>query len=630
MRSLIKQIYISVVFLFFFIIIYRCTTTYASNYYYVDKNASGKNNGMSWEDAWESFSDIDWGSIQPGNIIYVSGGKDSTIYYEQLTIRNSGTAAKPITIIAGKYSPSPTGHSGRVIIDGGAQARAQSIYIQNVNYITVKGFECRGGTKGVYIEDYVNVVVLDSLTIYDWYDLAGVFTNGAAPYTVNDVTIRNCSIISFDYIDGQTDGIYSQYSANTVIYNNYIRIKNQQPTAHVDCIQAHRSNGFIIYNNIIISDSVNSPEGGGMPIILGSEGNNPVIIYNNFMYMGGIWYPSGNYSTTCNLRWYDNPPMPPTLVAHNTIVSNGPRVYGMTFEYPGTCINNIVVQFGSGANYTWLVPMNNSTGSAIQVDNIRHNLIWKERTGGNDFGGSWTRNGITRSNFGWSTWVNILGGTGVNANPSFVKKFGYEQNQGFLDGRLKAGSPAINQGENIQALIKTIIDETNIAGGLIWSIRGHRRDGGWYYHNEGGTPINSFHYPGFAAGFVYQESRFIELMKKEAARLNNSKIAEKKPSCAPILFRQNDGFTWRGATGAAFYVIERSENPSGPWTVLATGLHDSVIQDVAKYEHTPEASEPTILYYDETKIKGKKYYYRIKGVNIAGESDYSPVLEITW
>jgi len=184
--------------------------------------------------------------------------------------------------------------------------------------------------------------------------------------------------------------------------------------------------------------------------------------------------------------------------------------------------------------------------------------------------------------------------------------------------------------ENTQALIKTIIDETNIAGGLIWSIRGHRRDGGWYYHNEGGTPINSFHYPGFAAGFVYQESRFIELMKKEAARLNHSNIVEKKPSCAPILFRQNDGFTWRGATGAAFYVIERAENPSGPWTVLATGLHDSVIQDVAKYEHTPEASEPTILYYDETKIKGKKYYYRIKGVNTAGESDYSPVLEITW
>jgi hypothetical protein len=113
--------------------------------------------------------------------------------------------------------------------------------------------------------------------------------------------------------------------------------------------------------------------------------------------------------------------------------------------------------------------MNNSTGSAIQVDNIRHNLIWKERTGGNDFGGSWTRNGITRSNFGWSTWVNILSGTGVNANPSFVKKFGYEQNQGFLDGRLKAGSPAINQGENIQTLIESY--------GLPWvDILGNPRD----------------------------------------------------------------------------------------------------------------------------------------------------------
>jgi hypothetical protein len=473
MRSLIKQIYISVVFLFFFTVLYRCTTTYASNYYYVDKNASGKNNGTSWEDAWESFSDIDWGSIQPGDIIYVSGGKDSTIYYEQLTIRNSGTAAKPITIIAGKYSPSPTGHSGRVIIDGGAQARAQSIYIQNVNYITVKGFECRGGTKGVHIEDYVNVVVLDSLTIYDWYDLAGVFTNGAVPYSVDSVTIRNCNIISFDYIEGQTDGIYSQYSANTVIHNNYIRIKNQQPTAHVDCIQAHRSNGFVIYNNILISDSVNSPEGGGMPLILGSEGNSPVIIYNNFMYMGGIWHPTGSYGAVCNLRWYNNPPMPPTWVIHNTLIANGPRCRGVFQEYRGTFINNIIAMFSTAGGLENMEP--ESGIQPLVADSIRNNLFWRSWDDVGFSNGTYTGKGITGSVSGWSSWINTYGGTGVKGNPLFVHKIGYENDQGLLNGEVQDVSPARNAGENAEWYIKYF--NTNFGLSLQWvDIKGNPRD----------------------------------------------------------------------------------------------------------------------------------------------------------
>jgi hypothetical protein len=113
--------------------------------------------------------------------------------------------------------------------------------------------------------------------------------------------------------------------------------------------------------------------------------------------------------------------------------------------------------------------MNNSTGSAIQVDNIRHNLIWKERTGGDDFGGSWTGNGNTQNGFGWSTWVNILGGTGVNSNPLFVRSFGHEPDQGVLNGELLSGSPAINQGENIQTLIESY--------GLPWTdINGNPRD----------------------------------------------------------------------------------------------------------------------------------------------------------
>lgn len=182
--------------------------------------------------------------------------------------------------------------------------------------------------------------------------------------------------------------------------------------------------------------------------------------------------------------------------------------------------------------------------------------------------------------------------------------------------------------EDIRELMKTI-RETEIVGGLMWSIRSHRRDGGWYYHNEGGTPVNSFHVPGFSAGFVYDEVRLLDLLRKEAYLIRGIPTpAIQKPAPAPVLFTHKDGFTWRGATGAAYYVIERAEVAKGPWKVLATGIEDSVLADVVKFEPSPEASEPLVLYADETAEKGKTYFYRIKGVNVAGESAYSPVLKV--
>jgi hypothetical protein len=182
--------------------------------------------------------------------------------------------------------------------------------------------------------------------------------------------------------------------------------------------------------------------------------------------------------------------------------------------------------------------------------------------------------------------------------------------------------------ENIRELMQTIIDE-NIVGGLIWSIRSHRRDGGWYYHNEGGTPINSYHVPGYSAGFIYDETRTLDLLRKMAFKIRG--IEEEpitKPSPAPIFLKLKDGFTWRGSAGAAFYTIERSKSVNGPWTVLATGLHDSVLQDVKEFEFSSEASGPLVFYTDETAVENNKYFYRIKGVNVGGDSEYSNMLEV--
>ena len=53
-----------------------------------------------------------------------------------------------------------------------------------------------------------------------------------------------------------------------------------------------------------------------------------------------------------------------------------------------------------------------------------------------------------------------------------------------------------------------------------------------------------------------------------------------------------------------------------------------MVEDVAQFEPSSEASEAQVLYRDETRNKGLTYFYRIKATNEAGETDYSNVVDV--
>ncbi len=181
--------------------------------------------------------------------------------------------------------------------------------------------------------------------------------------------------------------------------------------------------------------------------------------------------------------------------------------------------------------------------------------------------------------------------------------------------------------ENNRALMK-VIREEGITGGLLWSLRCHRRDGGFMVHNEGGTPINSYHFPGFGVGQDYKETQLLDLLRTEAYAIRGLPVPPVTPPApAPILFHSEDGFTWRGSTGANYYVIERSLDANGPWEVRATGLQDSVVA-LAKELEASGDSTPVILWSDEYAAPHTAYCYRIRGFNVAGASDYSTVLSV--
>ena len=181
--------------------------------------------------------------------------------------------------------------------------------------------------------------------------------------------------------------------------------------------------------------------------------------------------------------------------------------------------------------------------------------------------------------------------------------------------------------ENLRRLMR-VIREEGMAGGLLWSLRGHRRDGGWYYHNEGGTPVNSYHVPGFAAGAAYEEIRVLDLLRREAYAIRGLPVPPvEKPAPAPVLFHRQGGFVWRGSTGAACYTMERAESPEGPWKIAAVGLPDAVAADARSVEENPDP-DPIVLWYDETVPPGKAFFYRIKGLNAGGETGYSNVIRV--
>jgi hypothetical protein len=458
---------------------------YATDWY-VNKNANGSNNGTSWTNAWQLFSAINWSVIKPGDFLYISGGIDSLVYEETLSPACSGTASNYVTIIAGKYSPAPSGHSGRVIIDGGETQHGITFFDRGgdkPSYVKIKGFETKRVESGVYANMDVlhKCIVLDSLSVYGFKSPGIKFETGETGYqNADSIFIQNCRIVSPEYINGQSDGIQLKGVSHIFIDRNYIRIPNQQDTAHVDALQGYLVNGGIITNNIFINDSVYSPEGGGMPIIYGAEGALPVIIYNNFCYMGGVWYPGGNWGGTLMTRWYNHNPMPATYIIHNTVVSNGPRTRGVWLEFatPTTTVvvNNIIAQFSTTSSGV-ISTFDNSTNATLQVDNIRHNLFYQSWSNDVTFAGNVTGNGRTGTPTGWNDFVNEYGGTGVKEDPLLVSNIGHEQDQGTLNGELQSDSPALDQGEDIRWLLNYLNSTYGLNGRLGWEdINGNIRD----------------------------------------------------------------------------------------------------------------------------------------------------------
>lgn len=173
------------------------------------------------------------------------------------------------------------------------------------------------------------------------------------------------------------------------------------------------------------------------------------------------------------------------------------------------------------------------------------------------------------------------------------------------------GEYGVTDFEDLKNLTEAVVDSP-CCGSLIWSLRFHNHEGGFYFHEDGSKPVvsRSYHYPGFVENDDYYENDIIKMIMDNAIRIQNT---ERKPldrPNPPYLFPVvNNEITFRGATGATHYCVERSTSLEGPWKVIGEDVSDCM-------QHGP-------LFITQPNHDQVVYFYRVFAKNEAGCSEAS-------
>lgn len=165
--------------------------------------------------------------------------------------------------------------------------------------------------------------------------------------------------------------------------------------------------------------------------------------------------------------------------------------------------------------------------------------------------------------------------------------------------------------------ILDVVCEEGVAGALFWSLRFHRREGGFYWHHEpmGGDLFKAFHWPGFPSGRPYREHLVMPMIRQAAYRIRGLQPPAPPIPGAPRLLPIDDAarISWQGAAGASGYDVQRAARRNGPWATIASDVSDAAVQ------YRP-------LFHDDTARVGGDYYYRIVATNADGASSPSNVV----
>lgn len=145
------------------------------------------------------------------------------------------------------------------------------------------------------------------------------------------------------------------------------------------------------------------------------------------------------------------------------------------------------------------------------------------------------------------------------------------------------------------------------SGAMIWSLRSHSKDGGFYFHVDA---MHIYHWPGINKN----ETDVTTVLRQKAYQIRNLSLPSLPIPDAPVILSNStiESIKWKGSAGAQKYDIERASNTSGPWSVVGTDVLES--------------TNPYKPFSDMSAAEGQSYYYRVKAKNVSGISAASNVV----
>ena len=387
--------------------------------------------------------------------MFLDGGATSMTYNSTLTPAASGTAGHWITIDVGANSPSPSGHSGTVIIDGGG-VRSSGIYIDTRSYIRVNGLS--GSTSRLTVQNHLGSadpngsvhVTHSSYVSVDYITINNARTRGVFFNDVDHSRIRGCDIRT-GLVNNpmQTDGLYLQYGNDNVVENNVVVLGNNDANNHIDALQVANQEARLTVRGNWLEWAYGRGNANSQGAMI-SGITDWLRLYNN------VILGSSQQQWQAVLLWGTYNATGTYYVWNNTIIAQHPL--GTAVQYGsisnseiGAIQNNIIYSPGG---YTLQVPIAVSPASKID-----YNCLYRASGTG----------GIAYMS-GARTWTQYqaLGYDlhGIDANPDYDASNGY---------RLNATSPCIDRGMNLGADFNDDRDGNARPRGAAWDIGPYER-----------------------------------------------------------------------------------------------------------------------------------------------------------
>ena len=316
---------------------------YGGNHY-VDKNAtSGNNDGSNWSNAWISFGDIQWNALSRGDTLFISGGIDSTVYYETLDVHNPNRG-----IIIARSAEG--GYNGSVIIDGQGVRNGINIYQGTTGSITIDGldntkFKIRNCGSNFDIRHVDSITVKNINTYLGPQDISGASINVLGDYPNN----RYSWYINFDNVNVyQVPGSYSQQSdgynilwvKDLTIKNSTVMLHNSNGEPHADCAQLYYSKNITVENNQLFQYEVAGlPTSASRMCLFIERAGGVIKIRNNYIFMNtNSWGAAFTYNQP-SVQDAETHPLDSIMVTNNTIYAVTGKTDAVKFEVGNIALN---------------------------------------------------------------------------------------------------------------------------------------------------------------------------------------------------------------------------------------------------------------------------------------------------